>query len=82
MLTTVEAILQADGALHFLEPVHLTGAQRVLVTFTQPGDEALSGAALSEPSLATDWLREDEDAAWAHLQPPGTGAAGISEPGA
>ena len=69
MLTTVEAVLQADGALRFLEPVQLTGAQRVLVTFTQSCDDALSGAALSEHSLATDWLREEEDAAWAHLQP-------------
>ena len=69
MLTTVEAVLQADGALRFLEPVHLSGTQRVLVTFTQPTDETLSGAALSESSLATDWLRDEEDAAWAHLQP-------------
>ena len=69
MLHTIEALLNADGALRFLEPVQLTGVQRVLVTFTQPVDEALSGAALSQRSLATDWLREEEDAAWAHLQP-------------
>jgi hypothetical protein len=68
MLTTVEAVLQADGALRFLEPVHLAGSQRVLVTFTQPLDEAVSGAALSQHSLAADWLRDEEDAAWAHLQ--------------
>jgi hypothetical protein len=29
--------------------------------------EATSGALLSEPALA-DWNREEEDAAWAHLQ--------------
>jgi hypothetical protein len=77
MLTTVEAVLQADGALRFLEPVHLTGNQRVLVTFTQPADEAVSGALLSEQSLAADWLRDEEDAAWAHLQvvPPAAGEA-------
>lgn len=69
MLHTVEALLNADGALRFLEPVQFTGVQRVLVTFTQPVDEALSGAALSERSLAADWLREEEDLAWAHLQP-------------
>ena len=69
MLTTLEAVLQADGALQFLEPVHLAGSQRVLVTFTQAQDEALSGSDLSQSSLATDWLQEDEDAAWAHLQP-------------
>jgi hypothetical protein len=69
MFTTVEAVLQADGALRFLEPVQLSSSQRVLVTFTQPNDEASSGAALSEAALATDWQCDEEDAAWAHLQP-------------
>ena len=71
MLNTVEAVLHPNGALNFLEPVQLRGSQRVLVTFTEMQDEALSGAALSQASLATDWLHEDEDAAWAHLQPAG-----------
>lgn len=75
MLRTVEALLNPDGALRFLEPVHFTGSQRVLVTFTQPLDEVLSGAVLSEQSLATDWLREEEDAAWAHLQPANSASA-------
>ncbi len=69
MLTTLEAVLQPDGALRFLEPVRLTGSQRVLVTFTQPVDEAVEGATNSQASLATDWLSAEEDAAWAHLQP-------------
>ena len=72
MLHTVEALLNADGALRFMEPIHLTGVQHVLVTFTQPVDDVLSGAALSERSLAADWLREEEDLAWAHLQPQPT----------
>lgn len=69
MLTTVEAVLQADGALQFREPVQLRGSQRVLLTFTEVHEEAVSGALLSESSLAVDWLCDDEDAAWAHLQP-------------
>lgn len=69
MLHTVEAVLQPDGALQFLEPVRLATAQRVLVTFTQPSDEAHEGAQASEAALAVDWLRDEEDAAWAHLQP-------------
>lgn len=73
MLNTVEAVLQANGSLSFLEPVHLTGTQRVLVTFTQPQDEAPSGAELSQQSLSTDWLRQEEDEAWAHLQPASAG---------
>jgi hypothetical protein len=68
MLTTVEAVLQPSGTLKFLEPVHLDKPQHVLVTFTHSGDEALSGLALSETSLATDWLNDEEDTAWAHLQ--------------
>lgn len=72
MLDTVEAVLHPNGALNFLEPVQLHGSQRVLVTFIQLQDEAVSGAALSQASLGTDWLHEDEDAAWAHLQPAGS----------
>jgi hypothetical protein len=68
MLNTVEAMLQPSGTLKFLEPVHLEKPQRVLVTFTQPEDEATSGLMLSEPSLSTDWLSDEEEAAWAHLQ--------------
>jgi hypothetical protein len=33
------------------------------------GDEATSGLALSEAALAIDWMRDEEDEAWAHLQP-------------
>ena len=73
MLNTVEAVLHPDGALRFLEPVRLASAQRVLVTFTQPLDEAHDGARVSQDALAADWLREEEDAAWAHLQPSAGG---------
>jgi len=31
-------------------------------------DSALSGIALSEPSLTDDWLHPKEEEAWAHLQ--------------
>lgn len=72
MLTTLEAVLTPDGELRFLEPVHLISAQRVLVTFTEPVDEVVDGAALSQHSLAGDWMRDEEDAAWAHLQTSGT----------
>ena len=64
MFHTFEALLNADGTLRFLEPVQLAGTQRVLVTFIPPASDAANS-----PSLATDWLRPDEDAAWAHLQP-------------
>ena len=78
MLNTVEAVLQTDGVLHFLEPVHLAAAQRVLVTFTDVQDESLSGAQLSQQTLATDWLGKEEDEAWAHLQSTGPRFLGLT----
>lgn len=73
MLQTYEAVLQPDGHIQFTEaaPVPITAACHVLVTFTDnPTDieSALCGARLSEAALAKDWLNEEEDAAWAHLQ--------------
>ncbi len=73
MLQTYEAVLEADGRLHFLEqpPTPTQGGCRVLVTLIEPGepsDSSLCGARLSEPALAEDWLNPEEDAAWAHLQ--------------
>ncbi len=74
MLQTYEAVLQPNGKLQFFDlPSSVVNLpRRVLVTFTDEaplGDTALCGASLSEPALAQDWLREEEEAAWAHLQP-------------
>jgi hypothetical protein len=33
----------------------------------EPFDEAFTLALLSKASLATDWLRPEEDEAWSHL---------------
>ncbi len=70
MLHTIAAELLPDGSIRFLEPLPEPSRmpRRVLITFTEPADEAVSGLALSTPALARDWLREEEDAAWAHLQ--------------
>ncbi|HEU0079653.1 MAG TPA: hypothetical protein VFQ76_18490 [Longimicrobiaceae bacterium] len=70
MLRTFEAVIESDGSVRLLEPLSLPGARRALVTvLDEPGDEADVNvtALLSEPALA-DWNREEEDAAWAHLQ--------------
>ena len=74
MLQTFEAVLQPNGQLQFLDgPTFRAQAPRhVLVIFTDeavPADTALCGATLSEAALATDWSRDEEEAAWAHLQP-------------
>ena len=31
-------------------------------------NDVVSGLALSEQTLAKDWLNDEEDAAWAHIQ--------------
>jgi len=41
----------------------------LLTLLTPPANEA---ALLSEAVLAEDWLKPEEDAAWAHLQPVGS----------
>ena len=77
MRNTVEAALQTDGALQFSKSVRLAAEQLVLVTFTDVQDESLSGAQFSQQTLSTDWLRKEEDEAWAHLQANGSRSAGL-----
>ena len=70
MLRTVEAVIDAQGHVHLLEPLSLTGARRALVTILdeEPGTNIHETALLSEAALAEDWNRPEEDAAWSHLQ--------------
>ncbi len=69
MLQTIEAIIEADGSVRLLEPISVSGARRALVTVLDESADADDiTALLSEPSLATDWNRPEEDAAWEHLQ--------------
>ncbi len=67
MLRTIEVEIDEDGALHLLDPVGQLPAGRTLLTLLTPEpDDVLQ---LAERALAEDWLRPEEDAAWAHLQP-------------
>lgn len=66
MLHTVEAVIDQQGHIQWLEEVQLHGPQRVLITLLDPAvDESL---VLSEQALAEEWLNSEEDTAWAHLQ--------------
>ncbi len=72
MLRTLEAIIEPDGRVRLLEAIALSGTRRALVTVLEDSTDEAGGAltaALSQPALATDWDRPEEDAAWAHLQP-------------
>ena len=69
VIQTVEAEIDEHGQIRLLEPLTVTHPGRVLVTIlpSHPKDENET-ALLSEPSLAMDWNRKEEDEAWAHLQ--------------
>ena len=70
MISTIEAVIDEQGNVRLLEPVHLTSSRRALVTILE--DRATPGvsesALLSEDALAEDWNRPEEDEAWSHLQ--------------
>jgi hypothetical protein len=68
-MKTVEAIIETDGKVHLVEPVHVPTPRRALVTILEEAPTVNDAALLSEAVLAEDWNRAEEDAAWAHLQP-------------
>lgn len=70
MHRTVEAVVDELGTVRLLEPVQLDRERRALVTILDDVSDCIHEASLlSEASLAVDWNRPEEDAAWAHLQP-------------
>ena len=70
MIKTVEAVIDEQGNVRLLEPVRPGVARRALVTILEerPMTRAAESALLSEPALAEDWNRPEEDEAWSHLQ--------------
>ena len=64
---TVEAEVDDKGNIRPKQPVTLTPGSQLLITVV--GSAPSETALLSEPSLATDWNRPEEDAAWADLGP-------------
>jgi hypothetical protein len=70
VIRTAEAIIDAHGTVRLLEPVQVTGLRRALVTILdeEPAAPVHDTTILSERSLAEDWNRPEEDAAWPHLQ--------------
>lgn len=67
MLRSVEATIEANGAIHLKEAIHLPRACRAIVTIIDEIDLPET-AMLSEAALAEDWNRPEEEAAWSHLQ--------------
>jgi hypothetical protein len=71
MIRTVEAIVDEHGVVRLLAPIQLHGPCRAILAVDDGGAGAGANdlARLSEASLAQDWNRPEEDAAWSHLQP-------------
>ena len=66
MSRSVPVEVNANGEIR-AEPGSVIPPGRALLTWElQDNQETLH---LSEQSLAEDWLRPEEDDAWAHLQP-------------
>ena len=69
MIQTLEALIDENGAVQLLEPIHLSSPRRALVTILEaPAEPRHETALLSEAALSTDWNRAEEDEAWSHLQ--------------
>ncbi len=67
MRPTIEAEVDEHGNIRPKEPVSLPPGSQLLITVL--GERPSGTALLSEASLAADWNRPEEDAAWAELQP-------------
>jgi hypothetical protein len=68
MIRTIEAVIDDQGQVHLLEPVSVSTTTRALVTILDEDPPHIT-TMLSEPALAEDWNRPEEDQAWSHLQP-------------
>ena len=70
MIKTVEAVINENGQVQLLESINLPAARRALVTILEeePSTIISETALLSEATLAEDWNKPEEDAAWSHLQ--------------
>ena len=69
MLKVVEATIDEEGAVQLIEPLQLPKSARAFVIMFSEEPCVSDTALLSEAALAEHWLRPEEDAAWAHLQP-------------
>ena len=65
----VEAIVEPDGRVHLSQWIRLAGPRRAVLSIMIDEPANISETALlSEPALAQDWDRPEEDEAWAKLQ--------------
>ncbi len=64
---TIEVEIDSFGVIHPKDPATELPQGHALLTWqTEPDRETML---LSEAALAVDWLRPEEDEAWAYMQP-------------
>ncbi|MCD6199654.1 MAG: hypothetical protein J7K15_13980 [Deltaproteobacteria bacterium] len=69
MLRSVEAIIEKNGEVCLLEPIHLRKRCKAILTILDEKSEVIAETALlSEAVLSEDWNRPEEAEAWSHLQ--------------
>ncbi len=68
MLQTIEAVIDEQGHIKWLEQVSLKGTRRVLITLLDEDESQDEMLYVAESGLKDDWLREEEDEAWEHLK--------------
>lgn len=70
MIRKIEAVVDEKGTVRLKETVRLVAPRRAVVTIfdEDKAAEVDELPSLSEPALARDWNRPEEDAAWSHLQ--------------
>jgi hypothetical protein len=68
VLKAIEAVIDEQNNVRLLESIPLAGARRaVVIVLDEPATIVPETALLSEPALAEDWDRPEEDAAWSYL---------------
>ncbi len=69
MIQTIEAVIEPNGVVRLLGDISVSTPRRALVTvLDEAAVDSTEAALLSEPALAADWNRPEEDAAWSYLQ--------------
>ncbi|HXE07022.1 MAG TPA: hypothetical protein VN612_03935 [Acidobacteriaceae bacterium] len=66
MARTIEVEIDEAGVIHLVDPTLKLPPGRAVLAW--PESESIYPALMSEKALA-DWLRPEEDEAWAYLQP-------------
>ena len=69
VLRSIEATIEKDGTVRLHKKVRLPVSRRAILTILDEPAIVAETALLSEPALAEDWSRPEEDEAWAYLQP-------------